>query len=103
MLARGQRAQDCEYILSFVKKVEVAEKMLTGASPPVASSDDDDTNVTAIIIGIVAAVALTAATVFALRKCKELLWAGSAQVQPEGGVTAAPRKASSGRKVAPSR
>ena len=86
---------------------EVESVSSTGASPPPASSDDDDTNVTAIIIGFVviavAAVALTAATIFALRKCKELLWAGSAQVQPEGGVTAAPRKASSGRKVAPSR
>ena len=50
----------------------------------------------------VAAVALTAATVFALGKLGVLKLGkfGGAKVQPEGGATEAPKKASSASKVA---
>jgi len=81
---------------------EVESVSSTGASPPAASSDDDDATIL-VYVGIgVAAVALTAATVVALGKFGMLGKFGGAKVQPEGGATAAPKKASSASKVAPS-
>ena len=81
---------------------EVESVSSTGASPPPASSDDDDATIL-VYVGIgVAAVALTAATVVALGKFGMLGKFGGAKVQPEGGATAAPKKASSASKVAPS-
>ena len=81
------------------------ESVSSTASPPAASSSDDDDAMTIVYVVVaVAAVALTAATVFALGKLGVLKLGkfGGAKVQPEGGATEAPTKASSASKVAPS-
>ena len=83
---------------------EVESVSSTASPPPASSSDDDDAMTIVYVVVAVAAVALTAATVFALGKLGVLKLGkfGGAKVQPEGGATEAPKKASSASKVAPS-